>query len=394
MKALLFGAGKISRGFLAQLLKLNDVEIVFIEKVQGLVDLLNERKEYEVHILGNESKNTKITDFRAIPFDDIDAIAREMKDADIAFTSVVGKNLIDLGNVIGRAFLKSGMNRQGNNILNLITCENWKHPIQDLKEGILRTIPEEKKEYLWQNLSVTEAVIMRIAVEPSKENKEKYPLDVWVQDFWELPVNKEFYKGEFPKFQYIYAKDGFGTLLEQKMFTNNTSNAGIAYLGYLLGYDKVADAANAAEISKFLDQLYPEINHILEEGLGVSKEEQESFAKKAREKYSNPLIVDEISRQAKDPIRKLGPEDRLVAPANMAFAHGIVPKCIAKIIAAAVYYDHKEDESAQKLQEKRKTEGFEKVLTDICKIKTGSPLFELVMEERKDLLKKGWIKDE
>lgn len=392
MKALLFGAGKISRGFLAQLLTINHVEIVFIEKVQGLVDLLNKEKEYEVHILGREKKNTKVSGFKAIALNDIDAIAREMKDADIAFTSVIGKNLSELGNIIGRAWLRSGMNRKGKNVLNFITCENWKNPIEDLKCGIEKTIPKESIEKFKDNIAITEAVVMRIAVEPSKENQERYPLDVWVQDFWELPVNKEYYKGEFPKFQYIYEKENFGTLLEQKMFTNNTSNAGIAYLGYLKGYDKVADAANSVEISAFLDQMYSEINQTLIKGLGVSKEDQEEFSRKAREKYSNPLIVDEISRQAKDPIRKLGPEDRLVAPANMALKNGIVPVCIATVIAAAVYYDHPEDESAQMLHKKLKTEGFSKVIEDICKIEKGSKLYNLVLEQREDLIEKGWLK--
>lgn len=394
MKALLFGAGKISRGFLAQLLQINDVEIVFVEKVQSLVNLLNEEKEYEVHILGDEKKNTIVKNYKAIALDDIDSIAKEMKDADIAFTSVVGKNLRDLGNTIGKAYLKSKMFRNEEEILNFITCENWKNPIEDLKKGIYEAVPASNHANLKRDLSVTEAVIMRIAVEPSRENKEKYPLDVWVQDFWDLPVNKKYYKGKFPEWNYIHAIDDFGTLLEQKMYTNNTSNAGIAYLGHLLGYNKVADAANCSEISKFLDELYPEINKILEKGLGVDKEKQMEFAKKARDKYSNPLIIDEISRQAKDPIRKLGPDDRLVAPARMAIENGIQPVCITRVLAAAVYYDCKEDDSSVQLKGILSEKGFEGVLQEICKINKNDPLYEMALDGREWLIRKGWLKNE
>ena len=42
MKALVFGAGKIARGFVAQLLRMNGVEVVFVEKVPQLVDQLNQ----------------------------------------------------------------------------------------------------------------------------------------------------------------------------------------------------------------------------------------------------------------------------------------------------------------------------------------------------------------
>lgn len=53
--------------------------------------------------------------------------------------------------------------------------------------------------------------------------------------------------------------DHFGNFLTQKMYTNNTSNAVIAYTGYLLGYDILADAANSPEIQKLLDSAYKEI---------------------------------------------------------------------------------------------------------------------------------------
>lgn len=393
MKALVFGAGKIARGFVAQLLRMNGVEVVFVEKVPQLVDQLNEAGSYEVHILGNEALNTRVDDYRAICLDDVDAIAREMRDADIAFTSVIGKNLRSLGASIGQAYVRSGMDRTGGAKLNFVTCENWKNPIADLRDGIWEAVPAELHPQLERDVAVTEAVIMRIAVEPSPEDKAAHPLDVWVQDFWDLPVDGAHYQGAFPAWEHIHAIDGFGTLLEQKMFTNNTSNAGIAYLGYLLGHEKVADAARCPEVSAFLDELYPEINRILEAGLGVDPAEQQEFARKAREKYSNPLIVDYVSRQAKDPIRKLGPQDRLVAPARMGIEQGIEPTCISRVLAAAAYYDMPGDESAEQLAELRREKGFEGVLREVCQLEEDEPLWGLALAGRDWLMQKGWLRD-
>lgn len=393
MKALVFGAGKIARGFVAQLLRMNEVDVVFVEKVPQLVEQLNEAGSYEVHILGNEALNTRVDGYRAICLDDVDAIAAEMRDADIAFTSVIGKNLKDVGGVIGRAYVASGMDRTDAAKLNFVTCENWKHPIQDLHEGIWGAVPQELHAQLERDVAVTEAVIMRIAVEPTPENKAAHPLDVWVQDFWDLPVDGSHYEGTFPTWEHIHAIEGFGTLLEQKMFTNNTSNAGIAYLGYLLGYEKVADAARCPEVSAFLDELYPEINRILIAGLGVDPAGQEEFSRKAREKYSNPLIVDYVSRQAKDPIRKLGPEDRLVAPARLGLAQGIEPTCISRVLAAAVYYDMPGDEAAEQLAALRAEKGFEGVLREVCQLSEDEPLWGLALAGREWLMQKGWLKD-
>ena len=43
-KAVQFGAGNIGRGFTGQLFSESGFEVVFVDVVQSLVDLLNERK--------------------------------------------------------------------------------------------------------------------------------------------------------------------------------------------------------------------------------------------------------------------------------------------------------------------------------------------------------------
>ena len=57
MKCVILGAGKIARGFIGHLLYLSEIPFTFVEKAQGLVDLINERGQYTVNILGNSEKN-------------------------------------------------------------------------------------------------------------------------------------------------------------------------------------------------------------------------------------------------------------------------------------------------------------------------------------------------
>ena len=57
MSCVIFGAGKIARGFIGHLLDLSDIEFTFVEKFDPLVDLINERKEYTVNVLGHSEKN-------------------------------------------------------------------------------------------------------------------------------------------------------------------------------------------------------------------------------------------------------------------------------------------------------------------------------------------------
>ena len=58
MKAMILGAGRIGRGFVSELLHANQVEITYFDASPVMVDKLNEKKEYTIHVLGAEELNT------------------------------------------------------------------------------------------------------------------------------------------------------------------------------------------------------------------------------------------------------------------------------------------------------------------------------------------------
>ena len=385
MKALVFGAGKIARGFVGQLLELSGWETTFVDINRDLVQALNEKGTYTVHILGDPSLNTDVTHYRAIALDDEAAIRQTLGEADLAFTSVGGKNLESVGAVIAAAW--KGVTRK--KPLNFITCENWKDAGKVLENGIVKNLDGADKAYFEEHVAVSEGVIMRTGAEPSADQKAQEPLGVWVQNFWELPVNRDTFKGELPEVKGVYLMEHFGHFLEQKMYTNKTSNAVIAYNGYLYGYEILPEAAVSPQIAPLLDEVYPEINAALVAELGVDPEKQAALAKKARAKYSDPELVDRIIRNAKDPIRKLGPQDRLIAPAHMALKHGIDPKVIIRTIAAALYYDELTDESAVELKRLRETEGIPYILKNICKLDEKEVLYTRILEAVEELKQEG-----
>ena len=47
MKAMILGAGRIGRGFVSELLHVNQVEITYFDASPVMVDKLNEKKEYK-----------------------------------------------------------------------------------------------------------------------------------------------------------------------------------------------------------------------------------------------------------------------------------------------------------------------------------------------------------
>ena len=74
MKCVILGAGKIARGFIGHLLYLSEIPFTFVEKFDGLVDLINERGQYTVNILGHSEKNGVVKGVKAIRFSTLEAI--------------------------------------------------------------------------------------------------------------------------------------------------------------------------------------------------------------------------------------------------------------------------------------------------------------------------------
>lgn len=388
MKCVILGAGKIARGFIGHLLYLSGVPFTFIEKADALVDLINERGQYTVNILGHSEKNCVVKGVKAIGFQDGEQVAETIADADAVFTAVGGKNLGSLALHLAKG-IEAKAKKGGS--LNIVTCENWKQPAAILRRGIEEAITGEAGAYLKDHVGITEAVIMRSAIESDAELLQKDPLTVNVQDFWELPVDASRLAGELPPIRGLKLIPEFTGFLERKFYTYNAANGTVSYLGALLGYEKLADAAHDERIVEILDGVYRETARALSRKHHFPLEEQMAFTETSRRKLQDYAIVDFIERNARDPLRKLGKDDRLVGSARLVQEYGIRPEYLCTAIAAAIYYVSPGDTFAVELERMRKEEGVDAVLEKVCGLEADGELGLLVKEKIELLKKRGWI---
>ena len=142
MQAIIFGAGKIARGFIGHLLNLSGIPFTFVEVNVGLVDLLNKAGRYHIEVMGNPARNVDITGVRAIRLDDYEAVAEAWAGAPLAFTCVGGKNLESLAGHLAEIIQLRQRRTPANATTNLITCENWKEPAALLRTKIAERLPE------------------------------------------------------------------------------------------------------------------------------------------------------------------------------------------------------------------------------------------------------------
>jgi len=388
MKCVILGAGKIARGFIGHLLHLSGIPFTFIEKSDALCDLINTRGEYTVHILGCPEKDCVIPGKRALKYSETEAITSAIAEADAIFTAVGGKNLGEITSI-----LKAGIERRAaeGKRLNIITCENWKKPADIIRENLTAAVAPAAQAYLAKKVGITEAVIMRSAIEPTADALEKDPVCVNVQDFWDLPVDKSRIVGDMPPIQGLRLMDEFSGFLERKFYTYNAANGTVSFLGGLLGYKHLADAAHDERILSILEGVYTETANALSRKHNFPLDEQLAFTRSSKKKLQDYAIVDYIERNARDPMRKLGPDDRLIGSARLVLEQGFVPENLAVAAAAAIHYVSPGDPSAEELGRMLREEGIEAVITKVCKLDIESPLAQLIIEKEALLRKWGWI---
>lgn len=391
MSCVIFGAGKIARGFVGHLLFMSKIDFVFVEKVDALADLINERGQYTVNILGDSSKNTLVTGAKCLKFSEADKIADAIAEADCIFDAVGGKNL---GEIV--PFLISGIEKRARvnpKPMNIVTCENWKLPADILRRGISEGICEDARAFFEANVGITEAVIMRSAIESTPDMLAIDPLVVNAQDFWEFPYDASRLKAPMPEGMIcqkpIHEFTGF---LERKFYTYNAANGTTSFVGALLGYKYIADAAHDERILKLLDGVYNETATALSKKHSFPFDEQWAFTRTSLRKLQDRNIVDYIERNARDPMRKLGKDDRLVGSARLCLEYGVKPEALATAIACAMHYEEPTDEFAITLKAMRENEGYDAILSKVCSLDPNGELGMLVKEKIAQIKEWGWLK--
>ena len=390
MKITVMGAGRIGRGYLTYLLLLNECEITYFD-MDKVVDELNRVGSYEIHVLGDATKNRVHDTYKAYYLNDNESLEKSLKESDFLFTAAGGKNMRSVGETIGKALRKV---LKSDHILNIVTCENWVDPAKDLRAGIESQLNEEELKKLHENVGISESVIVATGTGSPDGKEPANPMDTWIQDIRYLPVDNGRLVGNLPKWEGFEAVEHFGKLLTQKLYTNNTSCTAMSYIGLRYGYTYLCDACNDEYLETILDELYKEINIALIDGMGIDRESQLAFSRRAKQKYTDRNIIDPMTRIARDPVRKLKPQDRFIMPARLALKAGYRPWAIARGAAAALFYYQEGDESAGQLKELREKYGIEYILKNICGLDENEELYGLILEQVDWLKKEGLVSNE
>lgn len=377
MLAVHFGAGNIGRGFIGSLLSNAGYEVCFVDVNEEIVNLLNEKQEYRVVLAAENSEETTVKNVKAInsmknPEEVLEAIAK----ADLVTTAVGPNILAIISNLIAEGLRKRI--QQNKQPLNIIACENMIGGSAFLKEKVYEKMTDEDKPLFDQSFAFPNAAVDRIV--PNQTNEDK--LMVSVEPFFEWVVDRSSMIGDVPAIEGVTFVDDLTPYIERKLFTVNTGHAIAAYVGYQAGLATIKDAMENNEVLAAVRNTLQETGTLLVEKYQFNFDEHMKYVNKIIGRFTNPHINDEIPRVARGPLRKLGPNDRLISPALQYYQYVEgQPENLAKGIAAALKYDFPQDEEAVELQSKIKQLGYEKTILEVCGLQQGQPLTELILKE-------------
>lgn len=391
LKAIQFGAGNIGRGFTTQLFTESGYEVVFIDVVDAVVNLINERRSYPIEIVGDNAETVIIKNVRAVNGKDKEAVAREISDASLICTAV-GVNVLKFvaPNIALGVKMRADMGVE--EPINILICENLIHASDILRGYILDALPAEYAEYVHTHVGLVEAVVSRMVPIMTEEQRAIDPLLICVEAYKKLPVDKRGFIGEIPQIVGLMPYDNLEGYVERKLFTHNLAHAAAGYLGYQRGHEYVWQAVADPIVLAKLRAALAETGEALIKKWGFTPEEHQGHIEDLLHRFANVALGDTCARVGKDPVRKLGPNDRIIGGANLALSYGIKPENVALVAAAGLAYDNDEDAAAVDIQRITRTEGLDAVLERICGIDPNGELAGLI-EMQVEAIKSGdWAK--
>ncbi|HOL21898.1 MAG TPA: hypothetical protein PLQ41_03465 [bacterium] len=367
-KVVIFGAGQIGRGFIGDICHSSGYHLVFVDVVEDVVRMLNESKAYPLWLLGNERKEERlITDLSAIVFSEREKISDVLTETDIAFTAVGANNVKALASL-----LADGINRKAEEFpdtyLNVIICENLLGSSDILKEEIKKYVSPSGLSFLEERTGLIESVVSRMVAPLSEDMKKKYPLLVTVEPYDILPVEKKKFRGSIPSIQGLYPVEDLFPYEELKLFIHNLSHACLAYMGYIKGYTHIWEALQDTEIRKVFDGVVSEARAALVKKHHFDISEIDGYITDLIKRFGNKMLNDTVFRVGRDPLRKIGSNDRIVGAINLCLSQGIFPENICLVMAYSLCYNYPSDIKAVEMQEIIREKGIDYILKNVSNI--------------------------
>jgi len=329
MKAVIFGPGRIGCGFVGQVLHAAGFSLTFVGR-GAMVEHLARTGRYQVRLADGRGEQVHdVPVVSAVSVGDADAVAAAVSEADLVAVSAGAQALAAVAPALARGLACRAAP------VNVIAFENCADPGGCLRADVLRAAPQ----LAHAGHGFSSALVARIVARRIGDPAGAVPVAFVGDPEGSFVVHAPPLCRPLPPLAGMRLVDDYDAWLTRKLFTFSAGHAAAAYLGALKGYHFVHTAIRDPEIRTAVAEAMEEGRQGLLRRFGpeVAGEPAELDAILAR--FDNATLCDPVSRVGRDPLRKLGREDRLVGAARAASAAGLRPRRLALVAAAAMCFE-------------------------------------------------------
>lgn len=336
MKAVVFGPGRIGCGFVGEVLHRAGFGLAFVGR-GAMAEHLARTGRYRVRLTdGRGGREEEVPVARALAISDVEAVAAVVADADLVAVSVGAQSLSAVAPALAR-----GLSRRASPV-NVVAFENCSDPGGCLRSDVLRAAPGlERAGHGFASALVSRIVARRIG-DPEAVDPVAFLGDVEGA----FVVQATALCRPLPPLPGMRLAADYGAWLAKKLFTFSAGHAAAAYLGALKGYHFVHTAIRDPEIRAAVAEAMEEGRQGILRRFGREVAGEPAELEAILGRFENAALCDPVTRVGRDPLRKLGSEDRLVGAARAASAAGLRPRRLALVAAAALCFQCAEERGA------------------------------------------------
>jgi mannitol-1-phosphate/altronate dehydrogenase len=348
----IIGAGAIGRGYLPLVLNNDKYNFVFIDQNLKILNLLKKKKYYfSYKIKNNLYEKKKI--FIKSAFHIKQLAQLKIKNLSLCFVCIGPRNIKDI------IFFLKTINTP------IIVCENDPETVNEIKKSI-----KNKKVFF----AVPDVITSNTS---PKKLLKKDKLSIVSED-GELYIEKG--PRIYGELKFLSRKDLLKIQWTAKLYLHNTPHCIAAYLGSIINVKYIHNAMKNQFVRKIVEGSMNEMLKTLKLNWDISHSFLEWYAQKEINRFKNTLLFDPISRVAREPLRKLEINGRLIGAAQLCLYNGVFPNNILKgIVSAFMFENHQDaDNHIELLQNSMSPEHFNQY---ILGLRTGEPL-DLLLKDK------------
>jgi mannitol-1-phosphate 5-dehydrogenase len=363
--AVQIGAGNIGRGFIAQIFRDSDYQVVFIDINRVVVDAINRQRYYQIEMVDNQGTTVKTIDrIKAVYGEDVAATADVIAGADLMAVSVGVAALAKVASMIA-AGLRQRWREGRSDPLNILVCENLINAPGVLRRELYQYLATTEQEKLEQTIGLVETSIGRM-VPGQNYQAGGDPLTCRVEPYCKLPADRDGFVGEIPALSYLEPFTPFAFMIRRKLYIHNFGHAILAYLGYVTGKQFIWEAAEDAAITAIAVHALHQVAGALAAEYKVSPVEIRTHINQLLQRFANRALGDTVARVGHDPWRKLGPEDRIIGAYRLLEKYQSDTSVFPLLIAAGLRFAPTGDETAVRIRKTIADVGLASAVQQIC----------------------------